>query len=449
MAKLNTNNTLEPLKGQGNQHRYFGDLKENDLNLVAKVRYKLTDNTDNVSSVEVGYRGRFLKDDYNASAWDNSWLKSLPQLDLYDFSLDAIFNQEGYAAGNFSNKNYKTYMYTVDKTIHSAYAELNYQLTPKLIANVGLKVDDVNITLEYDLDLNDQSPAKTNSIDELFILPSLNLKYTINERNALRLGASRTYTLPQSKEISPMLYEGPQWASQGNKDIIPSTNYNVDLKWDLYLTPGELISVTVFGKLIQDPISKVEIPSANGYQSYANIAKDAKLGGVEVEIRKNIFTLGTENLNKLSTGINFSYIKTGVKLSDTNGQLPLEFTNEESELEGASPILANADLSYQYKKDGFEMNFTLVGNYFSDRIYSIGVGGENGYNDVVENGLATMDFVSSFRFKDHWGISFKARNLLDPEYKLTRKPSGEGAEPIVLRSYQKGIGLSLGLSYQF
>lgn len=443
------NNTLEPLKGQGNQHRYFGDLKENDLNAMAKVMYKLTDNSDNVSSVEVGYRGRFLKDDYNASAWDNSWLKNLPQLDMNDFSLDAIFNQEGYAAGNFSNKNYKTYNYTVDKTIHSAYVELNYQLAGNLVANVGLKADDVNITLEYDLDLNDQSPAKTNSIDELFFLPSMNLKYTLNERNALRLGASKTYTLPQSKEISPMLYEGPQWASQGNKDLIPSTNYNVDLKWDFYLTPGELISVTVFGKLIQNPISKVEIPSANGYQSYANIAKDAKLGGVEVEIRKNIFSLGTENLKRLSTGINFSYIKTGVKLSNESGQLPLEFTNEKSELEGASPILANADLSYQYQKGDFEMNATLVGNYFSDRIYSIGVGGENGYNDVVENGLATLDFISSFRFKDHWGISFKAKNLLDPEYKLTRKPSGEGSEAVVLRSYQKGIGLSLGISYQF
>ena len=443
------NNTLEPLKGQGNQHRYFGDLKENDLNAIAKVNYKLTDNSDNVSSVELGYRGRFLKDDYNASAWDNSWLKSLPQLDLNDFSLDAIFNQEGYAAGNFSNKNYKTYNYKVDKTIHSAYAELVYQLSGSLVANVGLKADDVSIVLNYDLDLNDQTPAKSNSIKELFILPSLNLKYTLNEKNALRLGASKTYTLPQSKEISPMLYEGPQWASQGNKDIIPSTNYNVDLKWDFYLTPGELISVTVFGKLIQDPISKVEIPSANGYQSYANIAKDAKLAGVEVEIRKNIFSLGTENINKLSTGVNFSYIKTGVKLSNASGQLPLEFTNEKSELEGASPILANADLSYQYKNDNFEMNATLVGNYFSDRIYSIGVGGANGYNDVVENGLATLDFVSSFQFKNHWGIKLKAKNLLDPEYKLTRKPSKEGADPVVLRSYKKGIGLSLGLSYQF
>ena len=50
---------------------------------------------------------------------------------------------------------------------------------------------------------------------------------------------------------------------------------------------------------------------------------------------------------------------------------------------------------------------------------------------------------------EHWGIKLKAKNLLDPEFKLTREPSVDDAEKVVLRSYKKGIGLSLGLSYQF
>lgn len=439
-------NTVEPLKGQGNQHRYFGELKENDLNASGNVIYKLSDDSNKASSIEVGYKGRFLTDDYHASAWDNSWLKTLPDLDINDLSLDAIFNEEGLAAGNFNNKNYKTHMYTVDKTIQTGYAELTYELSSKFIANAGVKADDVHIKLKYDLDLSDQSAAKTNSIDKFYILPSVNLKYNISDKNILRLGASETYTLPQSKEISPMLYEGPQWSSQGNSKLVPSTNYNVDLKWDFFPNPGELISVTGFGKLIENPISKVEIASANGYQSYANIAKKATLAGVEVEIRKNIFSLSKENKNKLSAGINFSYIKTDVTLSKISGQLPLDFTNQKSELEGASPILSNVDLSYQYQKNEFELNSTLVANYFSDRIYSIGVGG---YNDINENGLVTLDFVSSIKLKKHWGISLKAKNLLDPEYKLTRKPSESGAEDVILRSFKKGKTFSLGLSYQF
>ena len=440
-------NTVEPLKGSGNQHRYFGDLKETDINAIASATYKLTDDSNNASSVEVGYRGRILKDEYNASAWDNQWRANLPQLELDNLNLDGIFNDEAYQNGDFANNNYKVMMYQVDKTIHTGYVMLNYQLTDKLIANLGLKADKVDIAVDYDLDLNDQSPAKSAPpIDELYFLPSLNLKYSLNEKNALRFGASQTYTLPQSKEISPMLYEGKQWSSQGNEDLVPSTNYNVDLKWDFYMTPGELISITAFGKLIQDPISKVEIAAANGYLSYANIAKDAKIAGVEVEIRKDIFARGEETRKKLSTGINFSYIKTDVTLSNFSGNLPLDFTNKKSELEGASPILVNGDLSYQYKSDNFEFNSTVVANYFSDRIYAIGVGG---YNDVEENGLVTLDFVSSVKIKNHWGISFKAKNLLDPDFKLTRKSASETAEPIVLRSYQKGINLSLALSYEF
>ena len=445
-------NTLEPLLGSGYQHRYFGELKEKDLNALAKVSYKLSNSKDNLSSLEFGYRGRFLTDDYHASAWDNNRRGTLPLLDRDNFSLDEIFNQEQFAEGYFINDNYKVMMYTVDKNIHSAYTEFNYQLTSSLIMNLGLKADNVNIALVYDLNLNDTDPPKSNSIDEFYFLPSLNLKYNLNSRNALRLGASRTYTLPQSKEISPMLYEGPQWSSQGNPGLVPSVNYNLDLKWDFYLTPEELISVTAFGKLIQKPISRVEFASANGWLSYANIADEAKIAGLEIEIKKTIFssssTEGTNTKNKLSSGINFSYIQTGVKLNSKSGNLPLDFTNKESELEGASPILTNADLTYQYKKNDFELTTSGVINYFSDRIYSIGVGGEYGYEDVVENGLATLDFISSFKLKKHWGIKLKAKNLLDPEFKLTRKPSGTDKKPIILSSYRKGLGFSIGLSYQ-
>ncbi len=435
-------NTLVPLRGAGRQHRYYGDLKERDLNALAKITYKLTSDDENISSVEIGYKGRFLTDDYQANSWDNTRTQAtLPTLDLEDFSLNSIFNQEEFEQGHFQNKEYNVSTYNVEKTIHSAYGQLTYQLGSKFVLNAGIKADDVNFSVSYDV--NSGAKEGSNDFSELYFLPNLNLKYTLNDKNVVRMSASRTYTLPQSKEISPLLYEGPQWSSQGNADLVPSTNYNLDLKWDFYFTPGELFSVTVFGKLIQKPLSRVEINSANGFLSYANIADEAKLGGVEVEMRKNIFSVDTKS--KLSTGINFSYISTGVEVYKDESST-LKFTNDKTELEGAAPIIMNADLSYQFQNDGFEMTASLVGNYFSDRIYSVGV---NGYKDIEENGLTTLDFVSSMKLKEHWGLKLKARNLLDPEYKLTREPSTEGAEPIVLSSYKKGLSFSLGLSYEF
>lgn len=443
---------LAPLRGSGRQHRYFSELSENDLNALFQVSYKLLADNDNISSIKLGYKGRFLTDDFNSNSWDNSRTQStLPTLDLYGFSLDAIFNQEEFAAGHFRNEQYNVSKYTVNKNIHSVFTELIYQLSGKFIVNLGLKAD--LISLNVDFNVNDGAKKDSHKLDEFYLLPNLNLKYTLNDKNALRFGASRTYTLPQSKEISPMLYEGPQWSSQGNPDLIPSTNYNFDLKWDFYPSRGELISITAFGKLIQDPISKVEVNSAGGFLSYANIAKNAALAGVELEIRKDLyskFNEETNNTNKLSTGINFSYISTGVKTDSENaGQsssIPLNFTNPETQLEGASPIIFNGDLSYNYQKNNFEFTASLIANYVSKHIYSIGV---NGFNDIEENGLTTLDFVSSVKLNKHLGISLKAKNLLDPDYQLTRVASVDGANATVLSSYKKGIGLSFGLSYQF
>ena len=443
---------LSPLRGSGRQHRYFSELNENDLNALFQVNYKLSDEDDNISSIQLGYTGRILTDDFSSNSWDNSRTQStLPTLGLNDFSLDAIFNNEEYLAGHFRNVQYNVSKYTVNKNIHSVFTELNYQLTSAFILNLGLKAD--LISLNVDFDVNDGAKRDSHSLDKFYLLPNLNLKYTLSDKNALRFGASRTYTLPQSKEISPLLYEGPQWSSQGNPDLIPSTNYNFDLKWDFYPSRGELISITAFGKLIQDPISKVEVNSAGGFLSYANIAKQATLAGVELEIRKDLFSVFNEESNmnnKLSTGINFSYISTGVKTDSENaGQsssIPINFTNSETQLEGASPIIFNGDLSYNYQKNDVEFTASFIANYVSEHIYSIGV---NGYNDIMENGLTTLDFVSSAKFNKHFGISLKAKNLLDSDYQLTRVASVDGADATVLSSYKKGIGFSLGLSYQF
>ena len=442
-------NVISPLRGSGRQHRYFSELNENDLNVIAKVKYKFSDDSDNITSIEVGYKGRLLHDDFTSNAWDNTRTQStLPELNLDSFSLDSIFSQAEFAAGHFRNYEYNVSTYQVDKMIHSAFSELNYQVNPDFIVNLGLKADIVNLTVDYDV--NDGSKKDSHSLDRFYILPNLNLKYNLTEKNTLRFGASRTYTLPQSKEISPMLYEGPQWSSQGNPDLVPSVNYNVDLKWDFYPSNGELVSFTVFGKLIQNPLSKVEVNSAGGFLSYGNIADNAQLAGVEIEIRKNLFSATNEEsniTNKLSTGVNFSYLATGIETkSKTGSSIPLNFTNEKTELEGASPVIANGDLSYNYRKDEFEITASVVANYVSKHIYSIGV---NGFKDINEKSFTTLDFVSSVKMNKHWGISLKAKNLLDPEYQLTREPSVAGAEEIVLRSYKKGIGLSLGLSYHF
>lgn len=45
--------------------------------------------------------------------------------------------------------------------------------------------------------------------------------------------------------------------------------------------------------MIKNPISRIETPSAGGFLSYENVADQATVTGIELEIRKKIFSRPT------------------------------------------------------------------------------------------------------------------------------------------------------------
>ena len=68
------------------------------------------------------------------------------------------------------------------------------------------------------------------------------------------------------------------------------------------------------------------------------------------------------------------------------------------------------------------------------------------YHDIMEEGLATLDFVASLELNSHWSLKLKAANLLNPSHRLTRRIDGMDA-PLVLNEYKKGMDFSLGVSF--
>lgn len=421
------------------QQRYFSTLNEDDMNVKAGLVYRLKDNVEEISNIRLGYTGRLVDDNFEATEYNLTVGHSSAFPSLNDFSLDDYYNQENLSSGWFEiQKNIDKY--TVTKNIHSVYAEATYQFNRQWIVNLGMKYDKVDIDVDYNV--NRGGSEGSDKIAKDYFLPSVNLKYNLNEKNSLRLGASKTYTLPQAKEISPYRYVGVNFNSQGNPNLKPSDNYNIDLKWDFNPTPGEVISLTGFYKLIKNPISRIEVASAGGYLSYENIADEATVAGVEVEIRKNLFVRpvgnGATGMNKLSFGLNGSYIY-------TNAKMPMATVSTGSQLEGAAPWIANFDLSHNFSKGERSFINTLVLNYVSDKIYTIGT---QGFQDIMEQGIVTLDFVSQAKLNKFLSLTLKARNLLNPSYKLSRE-ANESGEKVVLGDYKKGINISLGVSCTF
>lgn len=425
-----------PMKGTGVQQRYFSELNEDDISLRAGFTYKLPDAYGSeFSSVNFGYTGRLVNDGFSATEYDLSVIRQ-QSFDATDVKFDRYYNQGNLDKGFFMQDRNQD-EYDVDKKIHSAYAEATYQLSEHFIANVGVKYDNVNLGVNYRV--NRGGTKGSQSIDKDYVLPSVNLRYNFNDKHALRFGASKTYTLPQAKEISPYRYISVSFNSQGNPDLKPSDNYNADLKWDFYLSGSELFSIGAFYKYIKNPISRIEVASAGGFLSYENIADHATVAGAEVEFRKDLFSRKTaEEIHKLTFGVNGAYTYTHAKVS-------LATVSTGSQLEGAAPWIVNSDLSYQLQKGKYNLTSTLVFNYFSDRIYTIGT---EGFQDIMEKGIPTLDFVLSAKMGNRFSFSMKAANLLNASHQLTRKGNADNRE-VVLSKYKKGVDLSLGISYEF
>ncbi|MCK3686408.1 TonB-dependent receptor [Maribellus sp. YY47] len=438
-----SNGKVAYLGDTGNQQRFDSELSEDDMNFRAGFTYLLREDIDNQSALNFGYYGRLVKRDFEATIFDATIERGASGL-VFDYAtlrLDDFFSQNGMEKNYFS-LSFAQDVYNVSTFTNSPYAGLTYQLADQWIVIGGIRADLVDMTIDYNV--NKGQDEGSASIKKTFVLPSINSKYNINEKNAIRLAASKSYTMPQSKEISPFEYQDATFVSKGYADLQPSVNYNIDLKWDFYLSNDELLTVNGFYKIITDPISRVEVAAANSFLSYRNISDKARATGIELEFRKNILKLDRdENSDKVSFGLNASYIKTQVDLpGNITGFVP---TNSKSELEGAAPVIVNSDLSYQLRRKNNTFTSSFVFNYSSDKVYTLGT---NGFENIIEKGIPTLDLVVGGKFGSNWGFSLKAQNLLDPEYVLEREPS-TGGEAIKLSSYKKGVVFSAGLKYTF
>nr|WP_321450123.1 TonB-dependent receptor [uncultured Carboxylicivirga sp.] len=437
------NGDLKYLGSEGNHQRFDSELTENDINTRAIFTYKLNEDKEN-TKLSFGYTGRYVDRSFEADI-NNHGLRPKGLSQSYDpatINMDDFFNNDNLGYNNYFMVSYFKDMYTVNTTIHSGFADATIEVGEKLILAGGLRADIVDLNVDYNV--NRGQTTGSSSINETYFLPSFNARYSINEKNAVRLGASKTYTLPQAKEISPFEYQDVTFRSSGYADLLPSQNYNVDIKWDYYLSNDELLTLTGFYKYITDPISRVEIASANGFLSYRNIADHAIASGLELELRKNLFKVLNDNSKKqLSLGFNGSYIYTNVKLpEDITSFYP---THDEAELEGAAPFIVNADISYALSNGDKKLSTSMVLNYTSDKMYTLGT---NGYENIVEKGVPMLDFVASAKLNKHWGLKAKAANILNPTFNLSRNASSSDNN-VILLDYKKGAVFSAGVTYEF
>ncbi len=440
-----------------NNHRYFQKLEENEMagNISVDYKFRKTADGDYNGKFTLGYSAKMKQRDFEATQF-NFKVNNTHLADVVDINnLDAFFNQQNYNNDYFEISTFrgggatpnatKPQFYTGDLFVNGGYLNTEYKFN-KLTAFLGLRAEYLLQKTKWNTSL--APSGDKDELDKIAFLPSLTLKYELNEKQNLRFAFSKTYTFPQFKETIPFIYEEVDETKFGNRDLYESDDYNVDIKWEMFPKSEEVISFTAFGKYIQNPINEVTIVSSTNDVSFINTGDYGYVAGVEAEFRKILLNLG-DNTNKLSAGINVSYLYSNQELSSTKvikeTDFNVAFTDKESKLTGASDLLLNADISFlkEWNNKESNVNSTLAFTQFSDRVYSLGT---NGRGNQVDKAFGSLDFITKIKLNKNIGLGFVAKNLLNPA--IDRVQENDNGDVTVL-SYKKGITASFGISYQF
>lgn len=447
-------NTLRLLDGQGyvnaqstdtDNNRFNQQLDEHEYAVNLNGNYKLGNVDAPKGILRLGYQGRIKKRDFESIQFNFDINDRISIVDPNN--LDAFYNQENFdrdlfSIGAFFGESPQTYR--GDQQIHAGYVSLEYDLSDRLTSVIGFRYENIKQYVEWITQLD---PGNDNTLTRNPFLPSLNLKYELDEKQNLRLGASKTYTLPQFKERAPFIYDDGTVPKRGNPYLYPSDNYNLDLKWELFPSSSELVSVAAFGKYIQNPINETNVAATANDISYVNIGDVGTVVGVELELKKDIIRWNSDR-NLFSAGLNVAYMNTDQKIDVAKVRSETAFdirpTHTRSSFAGASDLLVNADLTYskRWHNDGNVMA-TIAYSHFSDKIYALG---NEQKGNLVDRGVGMLDFIVRSKINRRIGLDLLVRNILDPEYRRVQE-NASGHVPVF--TYKKGRFFTLGLNYQF
>lgn len=285
------------------------------------------------------------------------------------------------------------------------------------------------------------------------LFPSLNATYKFDERNQLRFSYGRSVNRPEFREVSPSVYYDFDLASnvQGNTELASCYIQNLDLRYELYPSRGEMISFAAFYKYFDSPIEWTYTVAGGTdlVYSYKN-AKSARSYGLELDIRKDLAFIGLRNF---SWSFNGSLIKSEVLFAKDSRE-------KDRPMQGQSPYLVNTGVFYNNERLALQMS--LLYNRIGKRI--VGVGRSMGNSDESSNNRVpdsyemprdVLDFSASKRFGRHWEMKFSVRDLFAGSVRYKQFADVEYSDGStrtveqITRNYRPGRNVGLAVTYRF
>ena len=333
-----------------------------------------------------------------------------------------------------------------------------------------------------DLNTRAQLDALINGeIDELKVLPTASFAFRPLEGLALKGAWSQTVARPSFREMGYYVTVEP--ASDdlviGNPQLKLSEVESFDLRAEyVYGDFSDLVAVSGFHKIIQDPIESIVIRNPLDreqsrsalFRTFFNNPNEAKVWGVEVEARKNLGfvdeLLGSRFAEYFTIGANYTYIHARVDRIEAEIAraqpffgVPAGGSAEFTALDGSRRLfgqpewIVNADLTFEQPDWGTKV--TLAWYAISDVLDAAGsvfVGANNVTQSYVPDryvdSFGQLDLIVSQEIWRGLTMTLQAKNLTDSTRRIVYDPYMTSSE-IPERSEKLGRDFKLQLKYAF
>lgn len=189
-------------------------------------------------------------------------------------------------------------------------------------------------------------------------LPSINATYSLTPEFNIRGSYARTVIRPDFREIGMFgMYDFEIDGYVYGEHVQSTLIDNMDVRFEWYPSPGEIISLTGYYKKLDKPIELIHSGNGSNQYTFANMENAENLG-LELEIRKNFAFLSDRDWAKnLFISANGSLLKSKVNVlshwewinnpvTQVAERVQQRYPNQDRPLIGQSPWLLNVGLGY-------------------------------------------------------------------------------------------------------
>lgn len=309
-------------------------------------------------------------------------------------------------------------------------------------------------------------------LDNFDLFPSANLIYALNENMNLRASYYRSIARPSFKEMSFAQILDPVSNRTFNGGLFPITTIdttggqntrvtvwdgklsetyinNLDIRWELFMGRGEILSFGAFYKTFNDPIELVRIASqitGNDFQP-RNVG-DGQVIGLEMEVRKSLGFI-SPLLKNLSFNGNFTWVDSEIDMSPTEFDFRKSFEKEGQNIDdtrdmaGQAPYIVNAGLNYNWAER--KLN---AGVFYNVQGPTLAVVGGGLFPDVYTEPFHNLkiNINKTMGGEEQFALSLEVANILNDDREQFFQAFE--AQNQLFSAFNPGTTISAGFTYK-